>query len=260
MDIPTPSPQHETPQFPTRRERREQRRAQMRAEQKGFMRRRFVWRILTWTVAIAMIIGLGWGMVKLANQVPAASDGGKLAVPVGVNENIRGPDDAPLTIVEYSDMQCPACAAYQPLMEQAFAEPELAGKVRLVFRHFPLTKIHPNAQQSAQAAQAAALQGKFWEMHDLLFKEQSSWAKLTGAAAGEKFRGYASSLGLDVSRWEEDRDSGAVKDKVAADVTGADASGVNSTPTFFINGTQMTPPQSYDDFKQQLLDALDALP
>jgi protein-disulfide isomerase len=260
MDIPSPEAQQEQQTHLTRRERRELRRAELRAAQKGFVRRRLAWRVLTWVAALAVVIGLGWGMVQLAGRVPAASDGDGLAVPVGEQENSKGPADAPLTLVEYSDFQCPACAAYQPLIEQVLNEPELNGKIRTVYRHFPLTNIHPNALQAARAAQAAAAQGKFWEMHDLLFKEQSAWSKLPAAAAGEKFLGYASSLGLDAERWKQDRDGSAVNEKVDADVAGANDARVNSTPTFFINGVRMNPPKNYDDFKQQLLTALDALP
>ena len=138
-----------------------------------------------------------------------------------------------------------------------------AGQVRIVYRHFPLTNIHPNAVPAARAAEAAGLQGKFWEMHDAIFEGQSQWSSRTPASAQEIFAGYAADIGLDVTQWEADRESDAVKDKVDADTASARSSRVTSTPSFFINGELVDVFASSDvvgAFRQALINAANANP
>lgn len=150
-----------------------------------------------------------------------------LAVPVDPErDHIRGPLDAPVTVVEYGDFECPYCGQAEPVVRQLLAD---LGDVRYVWRHLPLTDVHPHAQIAAEAAEAAAAQGAFWEMHDLIFRHQDA---LTGADLVR----YASELGLDVERFEHDLRERSGADRVAADVESADLSSVSGTPTFFING------------------------
>ncbi len=241
----------------SRRERRERMRSQKGSSAASRISGGMIRRLLLWGGALAAIVLVGWGMVKLSNNAPLPAENGKLSVAVGAQDNTQGPADAPAILVEYSDFQCPACAAFVPVIAEAFAEPELKDKVRLVYRYFPLS-IHPNAQLASQAAQAAALQGKFWEMHDLLFEKQAVWSPLSGKAAKAAFVAYAEQLGLNGGRFLVDIDSNTVKDRVKTDVNSGMASGVNSTPSFFVNGVRMTHPQSYDEFKQNLINALDA--
>ncbi len=240
----------------SRRERRELLRSQNGSPASGRRLTATTRRVLIWGGAFAAIILLGWGMVKLSKNAQVTTDTGVLSVPVSVQDNIRGPSDATVTLVEYSDLQCPACAAFFPVITKAFAEPELKNHVRLVYRYFPLTQLHPNAQLASQAAQAAALQGKFWEFHDLMFQTQDAWAPLSSAAARSAFVDYAQRLGLDKTKFLADIDSGVVKDRVQTDIDSGTASGVNSTPSFFINGVRMPHPQSYEEFKQDLINAL----
>lgn len=218
----------------------------------GLMRR-----LLIWGGALVVVVLVGWGMVKLSQNAPLSAVNGTLSVPVSDKDYSRGPADAKVTLVEYSDFQCPACAAFVPIIAKAFAEPELKDRVRLVYRYFPLS-IHPNAQLASQAGQAAALQGKFWEMHDLLFEKQAVWSPLSGKAAKDAFAAYAEQLGLDKGRFLSDIDRNAVKDRVKTDVDSGTVSDVNSTPSFFVNGVRMTHPQSYEEFKQNLINALNA--
>ena len=150
-----------------------------------------------------------------------------LAEPVDpLRDHIRGPAESPVTVLEYGDFECPYCGRAESVMRELLAE---FGDVRYVWRHLPLTDVHPRAQAAAEAAEAAAAQGKFWEMHDLLLDHQR-------ALRVSDLLGYAEDLDLDVERFEEDlrRRSGA--GRIEEDVDSADLSGVSGTPTFFING------------------------
>jgi Na+/H+ antiporter NhaA len=150
-----------------------------------------------------------------------------LAEPVDPErDHIRGPVDAPVTVVEYGDFECPYCGQAEPVIRELLRD---FGDVAYVWRHLPLNDVHARAQQAAEAAEAAANQGAFWEMHDLLLEHQD-------ALAIEDLIGYADDLGLEAERFEEDlrtRDGGR---RIAEDVDSADLSGVSGTPTFFING------------------------
>ena len=203
-----------------------------------------------------VLVLLVWGMVKLSKNAPLPVATGTLSSPVSDVDHSSGPTDAKVTLVEYSDFQCPACAAFSTVITKALAEPELKGKVRFVYRFFPLVSIHPNAMLSSEAAEAASLQGKFWEMHDLLFEKQTDWAELSNTGAKNKFAEYAVQLGMDKTRFLSDIDSSAVKDRVQRDISSGDASNIQSTPTFFVNGTILAHPQSYEEFKQDLLGPL----
>jgi Na+/H+ antiporter NhaA len=141
-------------------------------------------------------------------------------------DHIRGPMDAPVTVVEYGDFECPFCGQAEPVVRELLSD---FGDVRYVWRHLPLTDVHPHAQSAAEAAQAAAAQGAFWEMHDLLFRHQD-------ALTPEDLIGYAEELGLDTEWFARDLRDRKGAEWVAADVESADMSSVSGTPTFFING------------------------
>lgn len=238
-------------EYKSRRERRLLERSQRTSGGMPSSRRR----PLIWGGAIVVLVLIVWGMVKLSANTPIANGDGTLAVAVNDTDNVQGPADAAVTLVEYSDFQCPACASFYSIVKQALQEEQLKGKIRFVYRSFPLTTIHPNANLAARAAQAAALQGKFWEMHDKLFEGQTAWAGLSDAGARDIFKGYASALGLNDDTFASDIDSGAVKDRVSEQSDGGDQSGVSSTPTFFLNGRQMPQPQNYEQFLKFLTDA-----
>jgi protein-disulfide isomerase len=142
-------------------------------------------------------------------------------------DHVRGPAAEPL-IVEYGDYECPY--SRRAYLEIERLEKSLDGRVRFAFRHFPLTEIHPHALAAAAAAEAAALQGRFWEMHDLLFRRQ-------GALEDEDLRQYAANLGLDLARFDRDRAGPGVRQRVERDIESGLASGqVLGTPTLFIHG------------------------
>ena len=140
-------------------------------------------------------------------------------------DHIRGPVDAPVTVLEYGDFECPFCGQAEPVVRELLRD---FGDVAYAWRHLPLNDVHPNAQRAAEAAEAAAEQGAFWEMHDLLLEHQD-------ALTFRDLVGYAGSLGLDVERFEEDLRTRTGAGRIAQDVDSADLSGVSGTPTFFVN-------------------------
>ena len=141
-------------------------------------------------------------------------------------DHVRGPVDAPVTVVEYGDFECEYCGQAEPVVRELLRE---FGDVAYVWRHLPLTDVHPHAQLAAEAAEAAADQGAFWEMHDLLLDHQD-------ALRPDDLVGYAEQLGLDLDRFTTALREHAGAGRVAEDVDGAELSGVSGTPTFFING------------------------
>ncbi|MCF1595186.1 Na+/H+ antiporter NhaA [Streptomyces muensis] len=150
-----------------------------------------------------------------------------LAVPVDPDrDHVRGPRHAPVTVVEYGDYECPHCGQAEPVVRELLAD---FGDVRYVWRHLPLTDVHVHAQLAAEAAEAAALQSRYWEMHDLLLSHQ-------GALRFEDLRAYAADIGLDTARFERDMHAHTGAVRVAEDVESADLSSVAGTPTFFVNG------------------------
>jgi protein-disulfide isomerase len=157
----------------------------------------------------------------------------RLTVPVSIErDHIRGNPDAPLTLLEYGDFECPYCGAAYPIVDQV--RQRMGDRLRFVFRHFPLTQIHPHAEHAAEAAEAASAQGKFWEMHDMLYEHQKALDDLDLAQ-------YATDLGLDVVQFQADLVGHAYAGRVREDFMSGMRSGVNGTPTFFING------QRHDD-------------
>ena len=154
-----------------------------------------------------------------------------LTPPVGPRDHALGAADARVTLVEYGDFECPFCGRAYPELKQVLRR--LKGKIRFVFRHFPLSAEHPHAQHAAEVAEAAAAQGKFWEMHDLLYQRQA-------ALADEDLVRYARELGLDAER--ERRELLAHAARVREDVVSGAESGVSGTPRFFINGRRHEEP------------------
>lgn len=150
-----------------------------------------------------------------------------LASPVDLGrDHVRGPNDAPVTLVEYGDFECPYCGRAEPSVRELLAE---SGDLRYVWRHLPLDDVHPRAQLAAEAAEAASNQGAFWPMHDLLMDHQDHLAL-------PDLIGYAEQLGLDVERFRRDLEEGTGSGQVAEDRESAELSGVTGTPSFFING------------------------
>jgi protein-disulfide isomerase len=184
--------------------------------------------------AVALItFGSGW-MLYRANRLPvptAAKDSGASAL------HVRGEANAPVTLEEFGDFQCPPCALMSPAIHEI--EKEYGSKLRVIFRHFPLAT-HAHAREAAIAAEAAHLQGRFWEMHDLLYREQPAWSKAADVPA--LLNSYAGQLGLDVERFKKDMQIPETGARVTADHEHGASRGVTSTPTIFINNTVVPPP------------------
>jgi len=152
----------------------------------------------------------------------------------------RGPDNATVTIVEFSDFQCPYCGRVYPTVEKLMKDYD--GKVRLVFRHFPLS-FHPNAEKAAEAAACAQDQGKFWQMHDKMFTNQQKLAV-------DDLKTFAKDLGLDQGKFDKCLDSGEKAAMVSADEKDGESAGVSGTPAFFINGIFINGAVPYEEFKE----------
>ena len=152
-----------------------------------------------------------------------------LKPPVSPDDHRAGPDDAPVTLTEYGDFECPHCGAAHPVVQQV--RRTLGPNLRFVFRHFPLSQAHPHAQRAAEAAEAAGAQGEFWGMHDLLFENQD-------ALEDSDLLRYAVTLKLDAKRFERELAAGLYRDRVRRDFRSGVRSGVNGTPTFFVNGVR----------------------
>lgn len=138
-----------------------------------------------------------------------------------------GPEHAPLTLVEYGDFECPNCKQAAPAVKLLLER--YAGRIRLVFRHFPLEEVHPHALHAAEAAEAAGAQGKFWEMHDLLFENQRHLKQ-------QQIHGYAERLQLDMARYTAEVDDEIYRQRIREHQKSGSDSGVRGTPTFFLNG------------------------
>ena len=150
--------------------------------------------------------------------------------------HMLGPADAPVTLEEYGDFQCPPCGKLsEPINE---IQHDYNRQVRLIFRNFPLVN-HQHAREAAYAAEAAGLQDRFWQMHDLLYKEQAVWSNSTEARA--LFDAYAGYIGLNIGRFKIDMDSDKVKERVAADQTQGVSLGVKNTPTIFLDSKEIDP-------------------
>lgn len=150
----------------------------------------------------------------------------KLHPPVSEKDHQIGQRGAPITLVEYGDYQCPHCGEAYPLVKRLLEEED--GHFLFVFRNFPITESHPAAYMAAVAAEAAGRQGKFWEMHNLIFEHQA-------ALHGNSFMRFAEQLGLDLQRFEADCNNRSTQQKVDADLESGLRSGVNGTPSFFVN-------------------------
>lgn len=189
-------------------------------------------------------------MEKLANTPTptpaptAAAQEAQAAPPAVVNvENgklpLLGDKNAKVTIVEFSDFQCPFCKRYIDDTNSQLNDTYIkTGKVKFAYRHYPLS-FHPNAQKAAEAAECANDQGKFWEFHDLLFSNQETWSPQEAAAAADSFTDYAGQLGLDTTAFRSCLDTGKNKANVDADFAAGGEAQVDGTPTFFVNGNRI---------------------
>lgn len=231
----------------TKKEKRELKKQEKMVEVKKTERSKSVAKIIRWAIGIGLIV---WGLSYVWNFINTPT-GSNLPLPeaseVTDTDHAKVASDSGKILIEYSDFQCPACKQYHPIVEKLLGEH--GTKLTFVTRHFPLAQ-HKNAPLAARASEAAHKQGKFWEMHAMLFDRQDDWAEKGNAA--DIFADYAKELGLNVEQFKTDIDSQEVKDRVNADYASGVKNGVNSTPTFFYNGTKIENAKSYEDFVSKL--------
>jgi len=192
---------------------------------------------LPFIIVIAVgLLTLGAGLMLYRAKLPPPAKNSP--APVAENKadapHVRGEDKAPVTLEEFGDFECPPCGVVAGALKQL--EKDFGARLRVIFREFPLV-MHHHARDAALAAEAAGLQGKFWEMHDLLYQEQPNWSKGTDVRA--MFKTYAGTLGLKIDRFVSDMEKPEVKARVDAEQKLGSSRGVESTPTIFINGTRL---------------------
>ena len=192
-------------------------------------------------IAVTLVIIIGGVLLfsKDAGTQTKALTEDKL---IGKNSNFQGPPNAKITIVEFSDYQCPACVVAHPTIKKILAANK--NKIRFVYRHFPLPQ-HEFAKRAAEAAEAAGAQGKFWEMHDMLFENQNSLKE-------EDLIKYAKAINLDLDTFKKDLDSHKFESYIQEDLTSGNNLGINSTPTFYLNGEKLQDFPSVENLQQRI--------
>lgn len=202
---------------------------------------------------IAILVVIVGGLFAIVafnnNKNSTSSNNGGSSSSAQPSSHVTGKTDSKVKLVEYGDYQCPACGQYHPIFKQLIEE--YKDKVAFQFANFPLTQIHQNAYISARAAEAAGKQNKFWEMHDLLYENQTAWSSVSDPS--ETFVGYAKQLNLNESQFRTDMNSSAVSDMINADRQVIQNMGATGTPTFVLNGKKLDKsPTSLDEFKKLL--------
>lgn len=210
-------------------------------------------RILIWGGSAIVLIGMVWGLARLASVPPQTGTPGKLSDPVSSTDHRRGNNLAKVTLVEYSDFECPACYNFFSVVDNIYKK--YGQDILLVYRHFPLPQ-HSKSRLAASAAVAAENQGKFWEMHDLLFQNQPNWANLSPAEAEKRFTDYAIQLGLEKEKFAADLVSASTAAVIDKNLESGKKSNVDSTPTFYINGDKVTTLQTYGDLETAIANAI----
>lgn len=200
--------------------------------------------LLLGTIVVTLVMIVGVAFMFSGDSTPTTSDATPVADSVLIPENphVKGAtESAQVTVVEFSDFQCPACRATTPLVQQLLAT--YGDSVRFIYRNYPLVSIHKNAQAAAIFAEAAAEQGKFWEVHDLLFATQLEWSDTKADELQAQFMTYAETLEMDLPRLEEKMNDSTVLEAIQRDVADGNTANVAGTPTFFVNGVQTPAPQ-----------------
>ena len=220
-----------------------------------------------WLIFVAIVVLLLGSLVYLSSKSKVTIDASNIntATILAANEqsgniadHVFGKADSKVVFTEYGDYQCPGCGGVYPTVKELTEKYE--GQIAFVFRNFPITSIHPNARAAAAAAEAAGLQGKYWEMHDKLYENQSSWETLASDKRTEFFVNYARELGLSTDKFKTDLSSTRITQKISFDQALARKDGVNSTPSFYINGKAVAQDTWGDKAKLEaaLTDALKA--
>jgi protein-disulfide isomerase len=252
-DIPEGKNSTESSLVLTKKERRELAKEKKRKAQLKNENTKKLQKYLIGFFIIAGLIFFGYKAWKWIKTLGSGSTGGNQNSAFSVRDSdwVKGSKDAKLTLIEYGDFECPACSTYSELVNRVSGD--YPNDLRVVFRHFPLP-MHANAIPAAKSAEAAGIQGKFWEMHDLLYAKQSDWTG--GGNPKDKFVAYAKSLGLDENKFKADFDSKEIEARINSDESEALRLKIDSTPTFFLNGKKLPQINGYEDFKKIIENAL----
>lgn len=205
-----------------------------------------------WGILAVIVLVFG-GIFFFAGGDKANAPSGSASGSTATNHTY-GEGKSGVRLVEYGDFQCPACAQFYPVVKQL--KETYKDDIVFQFRHYPLYQLHPNAIAASRAAEAASLQDKFWEMHDLLYENQQSWSN--GSNPQREFEQYASQLGLNVEKFKSDYRSTAVNNSVQADMKEGDKLKVTATPTFILDGKKIENPGSPEAFSKLIEDAIKA--
>lgn len=203
-------------------------------------------------IILVVLVVLFGGLLVLNKRKANAPENGEAKSEARPTEHKVGQGTTGVTLTEYGDFQCPACYQFYPLVKQI--KTTYGDQITFQFRHFPLTQMHNYALLSARAAEAAGMQGKFFEMHDLLYENQQMWSSSSDPT--KTFEGYAKQLGLNVDQFKKDMASEQVNDSVQADLAEANKKNYSSTPTFEVNGKKIENPRDLEGFKKVIDDAI----
>lgn len=228
----------------TKKERKAIRREEQLEQHQKQVKEKRTKQIMFWALGVIVVFGAIFSIAILINT-PTDNNTTKTTTSITDTDWTHGSETAIVTLIEYSDFQCPACKSYHKIIKQLISEFE--SDIYFAYRHFPLEQIHQNASLAARAAEAAGKQSKFWEMNDIIFENQKEWSNQNNAE--NTFAKYAETLNLNLEQFKIDINSKEVKNKVKSDYNGGVSLGVNSTPSFFLNGKKLQNPRSYDDFK-----------
>lgn len=237
----------------TKKEKRELRRNEWHEKQEAIERQEKIKKYSIWGGIALFFAGLIIILIKLASGSQSVNSVSGASVPaIRNNDIVVGTQSSRVTLFEYADFQCPACASYHPVVKQILSE--YNGRLKLVSRMFPLTNIHPKALISGEAAYAAHKQGKFAEMADLLYSNQDTWVNANNHE--EIFVDYAKQLELDIDKFRSDMKSKEAEQFVKTQEAEAKNLGLQSTPTFALNGKIIPNPAGYEEFKKVIEEEL----
>ena len=221
-------------------------------------------KFVLWTIIATIVIFVGAVLIitkmestaSAPNAPTAVSEDQKKLLELVSDDYIKGNIEASVTLVEYLDFECEACRAYYPMVKQLSSEFE--NDLRVVVRYFPLPG-HKNSMNAALAVEAANRQGKYWQMHDILYENQQAWGEKQTSDA-RLFETYAQQIGLNMDQFKDDTSNKELRQRIERDKFAGQKLGVSGTPTFFLNGEKIPNPKSYDDFKSFIKAALLKVP
>jgi protein-disulfide isomerase len=225
-----------------RKRQRREKKQQLRANEAQKQRTK---RVVVWGLVASGLAGIIFLAVNLSEEQSGSTGAVVEGVQIRADDWIKGNPTAKVVLVEYGDFQCPACATFSKVVEKLSSD--YGDRVAFVYRHFPLKKIHRNAEIAAYAAEAAGKQGKFWEMHDILYEGQNDWSE--SDEAKKLFTDYAGTLNLDLGRFQADSEDKDIQEKIDDSYTEAVELGLTSTPSFILNGKKIEA-RSYEQFEQ----------